>query len=812
MNRSLVFIFVVASVFFLSCIRIDEPGTSSEDINFGVDGIDLSVVATKSSTGTAVVSSLSSFKVMATNGEASNEAGAAWSNVTFSGSSDYTGGKKWPAADPHYNFYASNVDMVYASGGSYVSAYNTTDVVCAYLPYGDVTYKGKNTLLFHHVFARLGNVNVIQEDGFVVSDLTVSIVPGVSGRYNMRIGAGADDGSAWTNVILGSSVVIANGIGSNMNDIWLVPGRYVITASWTASQSGGSSISYVDKTVEIEIRSNKVNIVNISLGGEAVFGVDIVPFENSVSDMAFSLSQSASYGRFTEKSEAKTVVLKGFAGDWNIDYSVDNGATYSGTAPSGLTVERVSVSGGRQDFSISLGDAVSLGSVSLGFSWPSDVLHNNLLGTSASPVDLSLVDIHGDAMQSRECANTYVIHAPGTYMIPLVYGNAVSDGVENTGAYHTSNTGSYILSTFLNAYDTGISSPYIDVDCVANSHSVSTAGLLWSEVNGMVSVESALRSLNGMKYLVFSVDASCIAYGNALVCVRDEQDTVVWSWNIWVTADGLFDVDVDAFAYSEAQKFLNLPIGTVPGNRTVSRYGSLNCIVRFSTGNEELYYVVNRPEINVITDVSSNFTSSYFQFGRPSALPRSNVSGFSITEVQASLGTAISHPDVFYAFTGNWCTTNSSYMYNIWNMSQTAADQNINVVKTVYDPSPVGYHLPKRDAFRSFTSTGTNTTTAAEFNVLDFNHDSCITSADFRRGWFFRRYVSDTVGWFLPAAGYRYYLSGGVSNVGGGGYCWSSCAGSAAGGRFLYFFSGGVYPLSASYRALGFSVVCVLQD
>ena len=59
---------------------------------------------------------------------------------------------------------------------------------------------------------------------------------------------------------------------------------------------------------------------------------------------------------------------------------------------------------------------------------------------------------------------------------------------------------------------------------------------------------------------------------------------------------------------------------------------------------------------------------------------------------------------------------------------------------------------------------------------------------------------------FLPASGCRNSASGGLYNVGSYGYYWSYASLSQASARSLNFFSGGVYPLLSSNRALGFSV------
>ena len=45
--------------------------------------------------------------------------------------------------------------------------------------------------------------------------------------------------------------------------------------------------------------------------------------------------------------------------------------------------------------------------------------------------------------------------------------------------------------------------------------------------------------------------------------------------------------------------------------------------------------------------------------------------------------------------------------YNLWSADNDRIDANDDVViKSVYDPSPVGYSLPASNAFTGFSSTG----------------------------------------------------------------------------------------------------------
>lgn len=822
-KNSFIFLLALAAA-FVSCnkeMSIEEP--SSSEIRFAAENASFTVEAqTKASTGTSEVTSLGSFKVAATTGAAGSET-STWNNVSFSGSGDYTGGKTWPASNPSYNFYATNrsgdAPMTFNASGTTISATNTQDVVCAYLPSASVTYKAKNTLSFEHIFARISTVTVAQESGYTVSSVNIKITPKTGGTYNLRTGAGATDATGWSSLTTGEAVTIASTTGANSNDVWLVPGTYTITAGWVASQAGGSSVTYSGKTVDVVITRGKRNAITATLGGEMVFGVSVEEFDDNEVPLSFGLHQSSSGEHFSYAGGTENVTFSGYSGTWSVSYSTDGGSSYSGSAPSGVSVSRTSANQGEQVYAISLSAASpSSSGVTLNAAWPSDSRHTTPIGTPASPVDLSLLDIHGDVMAGgRTTANTYVVHAPGTYMIPLVYGNAITNGVANTQAYISPKSGSAIVANFKNAYDTNISSPYIETDVAANSKSVASASLTWADKANLISVNSALETHGGIKYLVFNIPSATIGYGNAVVSVKDNSGNVVWSWLVWVTGHELWDERIEARVTPSTSEvfFLSEGIGTVPPNGTGNIYSAFNCIVKFSTaGGQDLFYTISRDEARVYTSYSGATITPWYQFGRPTPHP-SNAGAVEGTYTvsdgnQVSSGTMLQHPEMFFkrgASPYNWCSDNSSQFYNIWNNNQTSADQNVDVIKTVYDPCPAGYAMPRRNDFTYFTTDGGNHGTEYNyFNVIDWNHDSTISSADFTYGWHMKRTASDNVGIYFPAAGYRSSGDGALYSVGGYGYWWSSCPYSAGGSRRLYFDSGNLYPLYSNGRATGFSV------
>lgn len=812
---------------FVSCnkeLSVDEP--SSSEICFAAENASFTAeVRTKASTGTSEVTSLSSFKVSAVTGAAGSES-SVWNNVIFSGSGDYTAGKVWPASDPLYGFYATNCigDMSFNASGTTISVTNTHDVVCAYLPSSRVTYKSKNLLSFEHVFARISTVMVIEESGYTISSVSMTITPKTGGTYNLRTGAGATDDTGWSLLTVGEPVTIASSTGANSNDVWLVPGIYSVTAGWVATQSDGSSITYTGKTVDLVITRGKRNAITATLGGEMYFGVELEEFDDVDVPLAFGLHQSSSGGRFSFSGGQKSLTLSGYSGTWSISYSMDGGATFSDSAPSGLSVTRISSNQGEQVYSVSVSAVTpSASGISFGSTWPSDSRYRTSIGTPAAPVDLSLLDINGNILlDGRSTANTYVVHAPGTYMIPLVYGNAITDGSANTQSYICPKSGSSIFPVFKNIYDTGISSPYIETDVASNGHSVASASLVWSERTGLISVKTDLETHNGIKYLVFSIPSETIGYGNAVISVKDDSGSVVWSWLVWVTAHELWDERVEARVSPASREvyFLSEGIGTIPPNGIGDLYEPSECIVKFSTPNgQALTYTVSITGGHKYTSYSSPTKMPFYQFGRPTPSPSSlgAVEGSRvINDNKVSAAMMLMHPEMIFICSNNsetvktWLFDDSGDFLNIWNNNQTAANQDVAVIKTVYDPCPAGYCMPQRNDFTYFHLLGYNINDASiiYFNVVDFNKDNTISSSDFSYGWLMKRFVSDTEGLYFPAAS---YCEGGGGSVvpyfeGTRGYYWTSCPNNANTTRALHFHNTSLNPIGFSEWTNGFCV------
>ena len=393
--------------------------------------------------------------------------------------------------------------------------------------------------------------------------------------------------------------------------------------------------------------------------------------------------------------------------------------------------------------------------------------------------DLSYFDVFGHGIFLRETANTYVVPRASDkyYKFPLVYGNGIHKGKENPAAY--TRLGSTYTADFVNHLGEHITSPFIEEN--AGCHAAS-AGLLWQTSSAFID-EVAIEDGVDCRYLRFHVNNPASVGSDAVLFVKDANNDIIWSWMIWAPAS-LLSVDRVTNYTGVHYDFLSENLGALVDNTSYRinphyQWGRKDPMppsaAYNSTSNITLY------------DIAGN---AYSGFGAES------------TNANKTVANAIKNPNLFFIYYDttyyNW--NNLSYFNNFWNAAMTEsgdlADNQATAIKTIYDPCPAGFMLPAGRAWTGFTTTGTNSGTSSEFNVV----------GSFDAGWKFKKDAQDTVGAYYPASGYRGSGSGGLYDVGGYGVCWSFAPYSATYARYLYFDSGSVYPLNYSDRSHGFSV------
>ena len=141
--------------------------------------------------------------------------------------------------------------------------------------------------------------------------------------------------------------------------------------------------------------------------------------------------------------------------------------------------------------------------------------------------------------------------------------------------------------------------------------------------------------------------------------------------------------------------------------------------------------------------------------------------------------------------------------YNLWSTDNDKTDANDDVViKTVYDPSPVGYSLPASNAFTGFTTTGGNI--GAETSA-PFSPDKVNAKLPFDNGWYFYTKPEKNGNLFyFPTEGIRFEYSGEVKEFGLQGHAYTITAGNLS--IFLTFNSKAIVPITHSRRSLALAV------
>ena len=434
------------------------------------------------------------------------------------------------------------------------------------------------------------------------------------------------------------------------------------------------------------------------------------------------------------------------------------------------------------------------------------------LGSASAPYDLST---KGGSVANRSTANCYVISAPGHYRIPLVYGNAIENGATNANAYisHAATGNWAVLYNFQDHAGANITDPWIEKTNSGANAGVDGAEVVWADAAGLVHSPS-IAHVGGNAFLDFEVTAADIQSGNAVVAVTKgsgASKTVLWSWHLWFAPKDALDKIKVTNHQNVDYYFTKETLGWKPTQWSGSTYSSARTVKvkveqTIANNGTKAYTVIN---ITQNPGGIKKGVTTHYQFGRKDAFPGVEASDLAANSHftanagdNMSIENGIQHPDNFYTWGSSWYNTpptGYSY-YNLWSADNTTTGYNDNsVVKTVYDPSPVGFKMPASNAFTGFTANGQNNGT---MNV-DGTSDWQTYQNNFGHNFWTSSSKTATIN--FPASGYRYYNGGSLYNVGSVGYYWSAVPSSTIYGYSLFFSSGGVTPLYYFYRTCGFA-------
>ena len=292
--------------------------------------------------------------------------------------------------------------------------------------------------------------------------------------------------------------------------------------------------------------------------------------------------------------------------------------------------------------------------------------------------------------------------------------------------------------------------------------------------------------------------------GNALVAALDEAGNIIWSWHIWLLNEDITDVK------------------TADGVMVMDRNLGATSLSFNSPRSHGLLYQWGRKDPFPASPIVSGGTTStmpvpiYDAEGNAVEIAHSSMEN----SENNTLEYAVSNPTTVlsnysqYSECRDWLRKEFSNQA-LWGGSDGE--------KSLFDPCPAGYRVPKAGTFDFFTSSGGYETDIAGFSVYDINHDGVIDGNDYENGWYILLdKASDSYSYFPAAARYdgSYAMLMG-SKTGLWGNYWYADAdesedSSVPCGAYALAFQFGdsvsASPKAVGGRADGYSVRCVRES
>lgn len=448
------------------------------------------------------------------------------------------------------------------------------------------------------------------------------------------------------------------------------------------------------------------------------------------------------------------------------------------------------------------------------------------LGSNGAPYNLSNST---GAATVENTANSYVISAPGVYMFPLVYGNAIKGGATNASAYKgnvadfkanvNGTMKNVILQNLVDHNGRGITDPWIEKTNNGANNGVNAAQIVWTDEPNIVrsNAVSIHRDASGNAFVKFEVKQADIKSGNTVIAVK-KGNTIVWSWHLWFAPKDALEKIAVTNKEGKVYNFTKETLGWKPVSWTGTPYTSTREVkVKIEqtvghTGQKQISYVTikQRPTTSAIEGITT-----LYQWGRKDAFPglSGNVEGVNRTPGdKIYLQAIIQNPGNFYitrlsggAIDGGSYLTQYYNFYNLWsiNNTKTGGQDNGNddlVIKTIYDPSPVGFTVPGGNAFTGFTETGRN---RATMNV-DGTGVKSVFDANMGHHYWTNSNKEETI--FFPAAGYMDNGNGALLWHKQYGDFWTALPADINNGCVMGIQHDFTYPRFVNVRTYGFSI------
>ena len=316
----------------------------------------------------------------------------------------------------------------------------------------------------------------------------------------------------------------------------------------------------------------------------------------------------------------------------------------------------------------------------------------------------------------------------------------------------------------------------------------------------------------------FEVKQADIKSGNTVIAVK-KNNVVVWSWHLWFAPKDALDKIAVTNKDGKVYNFTKETLGWKPVSWTGTPYTSTREVkVKIEqtvghTGQKQISYVTikQRPTTSAIEGITT-----LYQWGRKDAFPglSGNVAGVNRTPGdKIFMQNIIQNPGNFYitilnaarAIDGGSFLSQYYNFYNLWsiNNTKTGGQDSGNddpVIKTIYDPSPVGFTVPGGNAFTGFTETGMN---KATMNV-DGTGVKSVFQANMGHHYWTNSNKEETI--FFPAAGYMDNGNGALFWYKQYGDFWTALPADINNGCVMGIQHDFTYPRFVNVRTYGFSI------
>ena len=289
-----------------------------------------------------------------------------------------------------------------------------------------------------------------------------------------------------------------------------------------------------------------------------------------------------------------------------------------------------------------------------------------------------------------------------------------------------------------------------------------TTEVVWTDNANRVAANSNIRVVktSGVGSAAHVVVMPGSAQGNAVVAIKNGNGKILWSWHIWVT-------NYAPLLSSSTNTAMDRNLGAV-GNTP----GGVNT-------KGLLYQWGRKDPFPSSTSISGNTEPVIYNATGTTTINK--VATPNTSAPMHNIGNSVANPATFY----QGASVNSTDWYSNKNNTHNDALWGGGGTKSIYDPCPDGWRVPKVAVWNGLTN-------------ANFPWDGAVLGN-----------TNSNYGVFFPAAGHR-QANGNITDVGGNGYYWSA---SVVGERAQDLYFGRTNPVSpgSNMRGYAYSVRCVKE-